>query len=166
MDMPIAAPVDHVHHTPMNTYDALMAAADHIEKFPQLYSFDTTRMVTTNRPIGCMLARIAHFAALDVRDADLVAPALFGMRAEPFFRLILAIIGSPPPHHHILAPLRDPTMVAPALRIFAKRYFKKDASQRLTFIGIPQEIQQIFNVEFNITSKDWSASETTASLTP
>jgi hypothetical protein len=110
----------------MTRYELLNAAADHIEKNPLLYYFNSAQMPTKDNPKGCMLARIGAIANVTVRtDADEVARIVFDMGSHDFFERVLLAMGSEAGR---LNPLMSAAGVAPALRKIAENY-KDDARE-------------------------------------
>lgn len=132
----------------MKVYDALLAAADHIEQNPELYYFDSSEMPSQNgRGRGCMLAWIGELAQPGrFLGADAVAPYFMGVQPRAFFVEIAEIchgmkfddIDCQESRRFVC--LRDPVQVARAMRIYAERHFK-DADP---LPPIPASIMRIF----------------------
>lgn len=136
----------------MNTYDAIMAAADHIERYPRSYDFHAGGVVRGNYPglnseqerfvrdhYGdggypcCMLARIGYYTDGHHAGYDDVARTELRV-SEPIFyerimRITAGLTGADRSNDAILNPRHIPA----AMREYAREYH-----------GIPQAVRDIF----------------------
>lgn len=140
----------------MNTYDAIMAAADHIERFPASYNFcagmvprgPTYENDVVKEAFGpggypcCMLARIGCYIDERYMDYGNVASHALRLAPDTFYRRIAHITARQAGADPELVwpypfgsdrPLKDPKTVPAAMRAYAREYH-----------GIPAAVKQIF----------------------
>jgi hypothetical protein len=119
----------------MKISEALNAAADHIERFPEKYNF-----MCLSTPFGgeqaCMLGRFAQVAGLGgAISVDSVAYAVLGRHPQHFYNEIASAAGaSPADNDEQQAILNDVTKIPNAMRQVARKYE-----------GIPQSVLELFN---------------------
>jgi hypothetical protein len=137
----------------MKIYDAIMAAAEHIEKFSASYAFSQgvvprgLMFEARQKAIGdaygpggypcCMLARIGAYTDQAVPEGtyighDDVARRDMGVDTEHFYARICAITTEQTGTPNTIA-LHNPVTIPNAMREYARRYH-----------GIPQAVAQIF----------------------
>lgn len=101
----------------LNAYDAIMAAADHIEKNPALFRFAVSDTPRHCGSPGCALGWIGYFGSLG-KDSHKVGIGLLGGDGEmKFYNWMNAKSTG-------LAPwTRDAAVCAKGMRLFAEEYF-------------------------------------------
>lgn len=117
----------------MEIYNAIMAAADHIEQNPSLWFFKNVRVPDCNTP-ACAVGWIGHFAGinsgLSIQD---VCP-LLNVRSDMAFYEQVDTVGV---HLHSWT---EPAEVARGLRLYAARYHPLRT-------GLPDSVREIFTVK-------------------
>lgn len=118
----------------MNISEALCAAADHIERYPEKYHF-MENSIPCDGAQGCMLGFFGRYAGLPVGlDVGYVAWAVLGQDPSEFYNEIHCASGAPNPRIIGDSVVYDQKLVPPAMRTVAKKYE-----------GMPQEVREIFD---------------------
>ena len=112
----------------MNTRQAILAAADHIEAEPHLYEF--ARTIVPENTCGtpaCALGWIAHFAGLPQQSMEEVSHLLFNMGQTEFYTRVSTVLGTDywcgytDDGHD-----GDPELTAKGLRLYADKYYSEE----------------------------------------
>lgn len=121
----------------MNIYNAIMKAADHIEKHPERFDYWSTMVPHSEGCQACLLGWIGFYFGQTIRD-DIHGPidqriTLLGVHYSVFYAAIAKMSD--------VASLSqaDPKRLAAGLRLYAAEYHEKAA-----ITGIPDSVRQIF----------------------
>lgn len=134
----------------MNISEALCAAADHIERYPENYQF-MEGQIPCDGAQGCMLGFFGRYAGLPVGlDVGVVAWAVLGQDPGDFYNEIhRAASGAEYSRSDGDTVVYDKQLVPPAMREVAKKYQ-----------GIPEDVREIFarkapNAAFALGSQEF-----------
>lgn len=125
----------------MDIYNAMMKAADHIERNPKLFDFMESLVRYPSFPM-CVIGRVASFMDLgyEWQEVDGIAPTILGVSEEEFYsrmdRLEVRPFGS-----LTLPWCSNPLLCASLLRQYAKIFHAPDP---LPFIDIPSTVRALF----------------------
>jgi hypothetical protein len=129
----------------MNTYEAIMAAADHIEKHPDRYDFFQGLVGPESQYVAgvtgcCALARIGQFLGMEKYTSHGEVAEALGLTAAFDFYLSIHSIMGPKPMFDAADAMQDKGRMPAALRTYAQR-FKPPMPK------IPESVRSIFETE-------------------
>lgn len=114
----------------MNISEALCAAADHIERYPERYNFMCGAVPRNGGEHACMLGRVGQVAGVPAGiSVDVVCQAVLGQGAQAFY----ADIHAAAQLASIDESVHNARAVPVAMRQISKRYE-----------GIPEDVRDIF----------------------
>jgi len=117
----------------VNIYDAIMKAADTIEKTPHLYNFQAIRVHDCNTP-QCMLGWIGHYLGMEGARVYGDVMGVLGLNKNANISIGHALGYNPRMHGDYVA---SPKAAAELLRYFAHRF-------ETNRVGIPGSVREIF----------------------
>ena len=113
-------------------YDAIMKAANHIEKNPGIFEYSISNIPRCGSP-GCALGWIGYFAGEPAgKQVERVAEMLNVEEIE-FYRRMTAFR---------ISWMSRPSVAAEALRLYAEKYHGHEKKPT----GIPDSIRELFDV--------------------
>lgn len=105
----------------MDVYNAILKAADQIEKYPDHFHFIENRVPRTCDSPGCAIGWIAHFANTRANGYTDASQEMFGMSPEGFYQRMTEVEGRGPywtsgrwPHNAVKC--------ASTLRLYAAKF--------------------------------------------
>lgn len=132
----------------MNTRQAIIAAANQIDRTPAIFAYFNSRVPSCGSP-GCFIGLIACNAGFPHGESvHELCPALFGVSWDVVYDRVFDLSGRALVKNHSVAWCSDPALTARTMRLYADKYHPAPApipaSVRAIFEMTPAELAREF----------------------